>query len=102
VGRLSRLATFTHMKAILELANQGRSDVCETICRSDSRTRHPCIVSNVHTKSVRSSNPSHLESSSHAHSAPIRTMQTVSASSPSAANRDSTVWLPCLLNHDSC
>jgi len=55
-----------------------------------------------HQSCPRSSNPSHLESSSHAHPAPIRTMQTVSASSPSAARRDSTVLLPYLLNHDCC
>ena len=35
-----------------------------------------------HQSCRRSSNPSHLESSSHAHSALIRTMQTVSASTP--------------------
>jgi len=45
VGRAFTTQDRTHMKAILELANQGRSDVCETICRGDSpRTRHPCIV----------------------------------------------------------
>jgi hypothetical protein len=70
-----------------------------------ARTRHPCIVpTSTHQSCPRSSNPSHLESSSHAHSAPIRTMQTVSASSPSAAKRDSTVVLPYLhlLNYDGC
>jgi len=61
VGRLfSRLTTFLHMKAILELANQGRSDVCETICRSDSPHSPPMHCSNVHTQSVRSSNQATL------------------------------------------